>query len=189
MLGVLVERALAIKDLLVLLIVVALGVRIIDGSNKVVCPAAAILTRLGSFWPITAVVPVETVVVIAAVVVASIIGAVVVAVRWAICARIFVDTHLSFLRMSVLVGSRDHLADACRWLAVELGTELAVMTSSDKSGDDLSFRDVGNRIPHLRKASDVAAEELGRLLGDAVEIMLGARSCTRSHIVVDEDFL
>ena len=57
---------------------------------------------------------------------------------------------------------------------VELGTELAVMKSSDEGSDDLSFRDVGNRIPHLGKASDVAAKELGWLLGDAVEIMLGA---------------
>ena len=57
----------------------------------------------------------------------------------------------------------------------------AVMTSA--------FRDVGNRIPHLGKASDVAAEELGWLLVDAVEIMLGSRSCTHSHIVVGEDFL
>ena len=56
----------------------------------------------------------------------------------------------------------------------------AVMTSA--------FRDVGNRIPHLGKASDVAAEELGWLLVDAVEITLGSRSCTHSHIVVGEDF-
>ena len=62
------------------------------------------------------------------------------------------------------------------------------MKSSDEGGDDLSFRDVGNRIPHLRKASDVATEELGRLLVDAVQIMLGARPSTRSHIVVGEDF-
>ena len=36
--------------------------------------------------------------------------------------------------------------------------------------------------------SDVATEELGRLLVDAVEIMLGARSSTRTHIIVGEDF-
>ena len=36
--------------------------------------------------------------------------------------------------------------------------------------------------------SDVATEELGRLLVDAVEIMLGARPSTRSHVIVDEDF-
>ena len=40
-----------------------------------------------------------------------------------------------------------------------------MVESSDEGGDDLSFRDVGNRIPHLGKASDVATEELGRLLG------------------------
>ena len=64
-----------------------------------------------------------------------------------------------------------------------------MVKSSDKGGDDLSFCDVGNRVPHLREASDIAVKELKWLLGDAVEIMLGARSCTRSHIVVDEDFL
>ena len=57
-----------------------------------------------------------------------------------------------------------------------------------KLGATLSFRDVGNRIPHLRKAFDVATEELGRLLVDAVQIMFGARPSTRSHIVVSEDF-
>ena len=148
--GVLVQGARAIKDLLVLLIVVTLGSWLIDVGNEVVWPAAAILTKLGSFWPITAAVPVETAVVVAAIIVASVIEAVVVAARRAICARIFVETHLSFLGVGVLVGGRDHLADACRWLAVELGKELAVMKSSNEGGDDLSFRDIGNRIPHLR---------------------------------------
>ena len=64
-----------------------------------------------------------------------------------------------------------------------------MVKSSDKGGDDLSFRDVGNRISHLRKASDVAAEELRRLLGDAIEIMLGAWPRTCGHVVVGEDFL
>ena len=61
------------------------------------------------------------------------------------------------------------------------------MESSDKGGDDFCFRDVGNRIPHLGKASDVATEELGRFLIDAVQIVLGARSSIRSHVVVSED--
>ena len=43
-----------------------------------------------------------------------------------------------------------------------------VVESSDEGGDDLSFCDIGNRIPHLGKALDVATEELGRLLVDAV---------------------
>ena len=72
--------------------------------------------------------------------------------------------------------------------AVELGAKLTVMESSDEGGDDLSFYDVGNRIPHLGKGSDVATEELRRLLVDAVEIMFGARPSTYSHIIVDEDF-
>ena len=67
------EGAWAIEDLLVLLVVVALGARLIDGSDEVVWPAAAILTGLRSFWPITAAVLVETTVVVAAVVVASVL--------------------------------------------------------------------------------------------------------------------
>ena len=49
MLGVLVERARAIEDLLVPLVVVALGTRFINGGNNVVWSAAAILTRFGPF--------------------------------------------------------------------------------------------------------------------------------------------
>ena len=103
-------------------------------------------------------------------------------------AHIFVEAHLGFLGIGVLVGGHDHLADACRWLTIKLGTKLEVMKFSDESGDDLSFCDVRNRIPHLRKASDVATEELKWLLVDAVEIMLGARLSTRSHIIVGEYF-
>ena len=64
-----------------------------------------------------------------------------------------------------------------------------VMESSDEGGNDLFFHDVGNRIPHLRKASDVAMKELGRLLVDAVQIMLSAWPSTHSHVVVGEDLL
>ena len=62
------------------------------------------------------------------------------------------------------------------------------MESSNEGGDDLRFYDVGNRIPHLEKASDVAVEELGRLLVDAVQIMFGARPNAYSHVVVGENF-
>ena len=88
-----------------------------------------------------------------------------------------------------MVGSSDHLADASGRLAVEFGAKLAMVESSDEGGDDLSFRDVGNRVPHLGKALNVVVGELGRLLVDAVEIMLGARPSTCGHIVVGEDFL
>ena len=37
--------------------------------------------------------------------------------------------------------------------------------------------------------SDVATEELGRFLIDAVQIMLGARPSTHSHVIVVEDLL
>ena len=130
-----------------------------------------------------------TAVVEAAVVVASVVGAVIVATRWAMSVCILVEAHLGFLGIGVLIGHSYHLADAGWRLAVEFGAKLAMVESSDKGGDDLSFRDVRNRVPHLGKASNVAAEELGRLLADAVEIMLGARSSTRGHIVVSEDFL
>ena len=69
------------------------------------------------------------------------------------------------------------------WSAVGI----LVMESLDEGDDDLSFRDVGNRIPHLEKASDVAIEELERLLVDAIQIMLGAQLSTCSHVVVSED--
>ena len=129
-----------------------------------------------------------TAIIEAAVVVASVIGAVVVAAWWAMSARILIEAHLSFLGVGVLVGGRDHLTNPCGRLAVELGTKLMVMESSDEGGDNFSFRDIGNIIPHLRKASDVTVEELGRLLIDIVEIMLGAWPSTHSHIIVGEDF-
>ena len=168
MLGVLVERAWTLEDLLILLVVVALGTRFINGGGDVVWSTAVILTRFGSFWPITATVPMVTAVIIAAVTVAPVIGAIIAAASWAMSARILVEAHLGFLGIGVLVGGRDHLANPCGRLAVELGAKLAVMESSDEGGDDLSFHDVGNIIPHLRKAFDVAMEELGRLLVDAV---------------------
>ena len=45
----LVERARAFKDLLVLLVVVVLGARFINGGDDVVWSAAVILTRFGPF--------------------------------------------------------------------------------------------------------------------------------------------
>ena len=168
MLGVLVERTWAVEDLLVLLIVVALGSRFINGDDDMVWPAAAILTRLGSFWPITATVPMITTVVITAVVVVPVIGAIVATASWAMSARILVEAHFNFFGVGVLVGGCNHLANPHWWLAVELGVEVAVMESSSEGSDDLSFRGVRNRVPHLGKASDVAMEELGQLLVDAV---------------------
>ena len=43
--GVLVKRAWAVKDLLVLFVVVVLGARLTDGSNDVFWPAVVILAR------------------------------------------------------------------------------------------------------------------------------------------------
>ena len=128
-----------------------------------------------------------TAVVEAAVLVASVVRAIVVAACWTMSTRILIEVHLGFLGVGVLVGSCDHLANPSGRLAVDLGAKLAAMESSDEGGDDLDFRDVWNRIPHLRKASNVATEEFGRLLVDAVQIMLGARPSKRSHVVVGED--
>ena len=118
----------------------------------------------------------------AAIAVASVVGAVVVAVRWTMSACILVEAHLGFLGIGVLISHSYHLADAGGRLAVELGVELSMVESSDKGGDDLNFRDVGNIIPYLGETLNVAAEEFGRLLVDAAEIMLGAGSSTRGHI-------
>ena len=136
------ERARAIEDLLVLLVVVALGARFIDGSNNVVWLAVVVLTSLGSFWPITAAVTMVTEVIVAAVIVAAVVGAVVVTVCWAMSAHILIEAHLGFLSVGVLVSGRNHLANLCGRLAIELGAKLAVMESSDEGGDDLGFRDV-----------------------------------------------
>ena len=163
-----VERAWEFEDLLVLLVIVALGAKFINNSDDMIWSAVAILTRLGSFWPITTTVPMVTVVVVAAVAMASVVRAIVVTVRRALSACILIEAHLGFLGVGVLVGSSDHFADTGGRLVVEFGAKLAMVESSDEGGDDLSFRDVGNRIPHLRKASDVAMEELRRLLVDVV---------------------
>ena len=72
---------------------------------------------------------------------------------------------------------------------IEFGAEVMVMESSIEGGDDFCFRDVGNRIPHLGKTSDVATEELGWFLINAIKIVLGALPSTRCHVVVGEDFL
>ena len=146
------------------------------------------MTRLRSFWPITAAVPMVTAVVVAAVVVALVIGVVIIAARWAMCTRILIEAHLDFLGIGVLVGSRDHLANPDRRLAVGLGAKLVVVESSAKGADDISFHDVGDRVPHLEKASNVATEELEWLLVDTVQIVLGAWPSTGSHIIIGEDF-
>ena len=64
-----------------------------------------------------------------------------------------------------------------------------VLESSDEGGDDFCFYDVGNRTSHLRKSPDVTIEELGWFLINAIQILLGARPSTRSHVVVGEDLL
>ena len=130
-----------------------------------------------------------TAVVVAAVTMAPVVEAIVAAASWVMSARILVEAYFAFFGVGVLVGGRNHLANPRGWLMVELGAEITVMESSNEGGDYLNFRDVWNRIPHLRKASDVATEELGRLLVDAVQVMLGARPSACSHVVVGEDLL
>ena len=103
-------------------------------------------------------------------------------------ACILIEANFGFFGVDVLIGGRDHLANPLWQLMIEFGAKVTVMESSDEGGDDFRFCDVGNRIPHLEKASNVAAEELEWLLVDAVEIMLGAWPSTRSHIIVGEYF-
>ena len=107
----------------------------------------------------------------------------------AMSALILVEANFGLFSVGVLIGGHDHLANPLWWLTIEFRAEVMVMESSDKGGDDFRFCDVGNRIPHLRKMSDVAMKELGRFLIDVIQIMLGAWPSTRSHVVVDEDFL
>ena len=128
-------------------------------------------------------------VVMVAVTVASFVGALVAMANWAVSACILIEANFGLFSVGVLIGGHDHLANPLWWLTIEFGAEVAVMESSDEGGDDFCFCDVGNRIPHIGKMSDVATEELGRFLIDAIQIVLGAWPSIHSHVVVDEDLL
>ena len=130
-----------------------------------------------------------TTVIVEAVAMALVIGSHVAMMSWAMSARVPVEAYFGLFGVDVLIGGRNHLANPLRWLAIELGAEVTVMESPDEGGDDLSFCDIRNRIPHLRKTSDVAMEKLGRFLINAIQIVLGARPSTRSHVIVGEDLL
>ena len=99
--------------------------------------------------------------------------------RWSLSVCILVEAHLGFLCIGVLVGGSYHFTDTSRWLTVEFGAKLAMVESSDKGGDDFSFHDVGDRVPHLGETLDVAVKELGWLLVDAAKIMLRAGVSSR----------
>ena len=101
-------------------------------------------------------------VVLAAVTVASFIGALVAVASWAVSARIHVEADFGLFSVVILIGGHDHLANPLWRLTLEFGAEVTVMESSDKGGDDFCFRDVRNRIPHLGKSSDFTTEELER---------------------------
>ena len=79
-----------------------------------------------------------------------------------------IEAYFGLFGINVLIGGRDHLANPLWWLTIEFVTEVIMMESLDKGTDDFCFRDVGNRVPHLEKMSDVATEELGRFLVDAI---------------------
>ena len=79
MLVVLVEGARAFENFLVLLVVVTFGMRFINGGDDVVWSAAAILTSFGPLRPIATTVPMVTAVLVAAITVASFVGALVAA--------------------------------------------------------------------------------------------------------------
>ena len=67
-------------------------------------------------------------------------------------ARVLVEANFDLFGVGLLIGGCDHLANPRWWLVIEHGAVVAVMESSDKGCDDLSFRDVRNRIPHLEKS-------------------------------------
>ena len=82
---------------------------------------------------------------------ASFVGALVATVSWEVIARILIEANFVHFSVGILIGGRDHLANPLWRLMIEFGAEVMVMESSDKGGDGFYFRDVGNRIPHLRK--------------------------------------
>ena len=134
--------------------------RFINGGDDVVWSVAAILTSFRPFRPITATIPMVTAIVIAVVVVVSVVGSLIAAASWAMSAHILIEAYFGLFGINILIGSRNHLANPLWWLVIEFGVKVAVMESLDKGGDDFCFRDVGNRIPHLRKLPNVATEEL-----------------------------
>ena len=76
-LAVLVEGAWAFEDFLVLLVVVALGVRFVNGGDDVVWSVVVILTSFAPFRPITTTVMMVATIIVAAITVASFIEALV----------------------------------------------------------------------------------------------------------------
>ena len=126
------------------------------------------MTSFGPFRPIMATVMMVAVVVVATVTVASFVGALVAAASRVVIARILVEANFGLFSVGVLIGGRDHLANPLWRLTIEFGAEVAVMESSNEGGDDFCFRDVGNRISHLRKSSIVTTEELRWFLIDAI---------------------
>ena len=124
-------------------------------------------------------------VIVAVVTVASFVGVLVDAVS----ALILIEANFDLFSIGVLIGGHDLLANSLWRLTIEFGAEVTMMESLDKGGDDFCFHDVWNRIPHLGKSSDFTMEELGWFLINAIQIVLGARSSTRSHVIVGEDLL
>ena len=76
-LAVLVEGARFFEDLLVQLVIVTLGARFVNGGDDVVWSVAVVLTSFRPFWPITATVLMVATGVVAAVIMASFVGALV----------------------------------------------------------------------------------------------------------------
>ena len=100
-------------------------------------------------------------VVVAAVTVASLIGALVAASSWAMSARVLIEAYFSFFDVGVLVGGRNHLANPHGRLAVELEAEVTVMESTDKAVMTsasvvlgIEFLILGKRLMWLRRSSD-----------------------------------
>ena len=108
-------------------------VRFINGGDDVIWSAAAILTSFRPFRPIAAVVLMVAAVVVAAVTVASFVGALVAAASWAVSACILIEANFSLFSISVLISGCDHLANPLWRLKIEFGAKVVVMESWTKA--------------------------------------------------------
>ena len=77
-----------------------------------------------------------TVVIVAVVIVASVIGSLVATMSWAMSVCILVEMYFGLIGVGILISGCNHLVNPLRRLAIELGAEVTVMESSNEGGDD-----------------------------------------------------
>lgn len=123
-----------------------------------------------------------------AVVIEPVFATIVIAACWAIGlgnpADFFFMALVGLFGIGILDGCLEHLTDHCRWLPVELPTELIMMIQpSAEIGDHLGLKDVRNPVPYFREASDVAPKELSYPKVDPGQVMLRCWSLI-GHLVI-----